>query len=98
MRNEMYISSEVALDRSSLHLWFMNRSGTSITSLACWRCDRDCLCSGCTLHRVLAVLSLRIPGALLDSSHHSCSLGRVPPFAPTPPHLFSTHAAEYKNT
>src|SRR5258708_24266236 len=96
MRNEMYISSEVALDRSSLHLWFLHRSGTSITSLACWRCDRDCLCSRFTLHRLLAVISLRIPWALLDSSHHSCSLVSVPPFASILPPLLSKQAAQKK--
>src|SRR5438132_2033193 len=43
MRNEMHFSSEVALDGSSLHPWFLHRSGTAPISSASKRCDRDCL-------------------------------------------------------
>ena len=61
MRNETSILSEMALDRSSLHPWFLHRSGTSTISPASKRCDQDGLCSRLTLHSLLAILPLRIP-------------------------------------
>ena len=59
----MHILSEMALDRSSLHPWFLHRSGTSTISPASKRCEQDGLCSRFTLHSLLAVISLRIPWA-----------------------------------
>ncbi len=77
MRNEMYyILSEMALDRSSLHPWFLHRSGTSTISPASKRCDQDGLCSRFTLHSLLAVISLRIPWARGSPLQSECSRGR----------------------
>ncbi len=76
MRNEMYILSEMALDRSSLHPWFLHRSGTSTISPASKRCDQDGLCSRFTLHSLLAVISLRIPWAVARPSHTPSTSGR----------------------
>jgi hypothetical protein len=59
MRNEMHVSTEVALDRSPWHLWFVHRSGTFPRQQAL--CDQGCLGSHFAFHHLLAEVSSRIP-------------------------------------
>src|SRR6266702_7780154 len=94
MRNEMYyILSEMALDRSSLHPWFLHRSGTSTISPASKRCDQDGLCSRFTLHSLLAVISLRIPweNDHQKGTHPNCILKQSARIATTKNSAASRH-------